>query len=87
MLGLYCLQAGREFFLPVQGSGLSTSESCIHHLQAVHSWTPDFLDRIFSSGNVDDGTGEITQQLRALFALSKILSSIPSNHTVVHNRL
>lgn len=52
ILGLYCLQAGRVFFLPVQGSGLSTSESCLHHLQAVHSWACHFLGFIFSSVNV-----------------------------------
>jgi hypothetical protein len=31
--------------------------------------------------------GEIAQQLRALTALPKVLSSIPSNHTVAHNHL
>jgi hypothetical protein len=34
-----------------------------------------------------DGAGEIAQQLRALTALPEVLSSIPSNHMVVHNHL
>jgi hypothetical protein len=29
--------------------------------------------------------GEMAQQLRALTALLKVLSSIPSNHKVAHN--
>ena len=29
--------------------------------------------------------GEMAQQVRALTALPKVLSSIPSNHTVAHN--
>jgi len=32
-------------------------------------------------------TGEMTQGLRALTALSEVLSSIPSNHMVAHNHL
>jgi hypothetical protein len=31
--------------------------------------------------------GEMAQQLRALTALPKVLSSIPSNHMVAHNHL
>jgi hypothetical protein len=31
------------------------------------------------------GAGEMAQQLRAPTALSKVLSSNPSNHMVVHN--
>jgi hypothetical protein len=31
--------------------------------------------------------GEMAQQLRALTALAKVLSSIPSNHMVAHNHL
>jgi hypothetical protein len=31
--------------------------------------------------------GEMTQQLRTLTALPKVLSSIPSNHMVAHNHL
>jgi hypothetical protein len=34
---------------------------------------------------VSIGTGEMAQQLRALTALPKVLSSIPSNHMVAHN--
>jgi hypothetical protein len=34
-----------------------------------------------------DGAGEMAQQLRALTALPEVLSSIPSNHMVVHNHL
>ena len=33
------------------------------------------------------GTGEMAQQLRALTALPKVLSSNPSNHMVAHNHL
>ncbi|CAO2608824.1 hypothetical protein LEMLEM_LOCUS13962, partial [Lemmus lemmus] len=31
------------------------------------------------------GAGEMAQRLRALPALPKVLSSIPSNHMVAHN--
>jgi hypothetical protein len=31
------------------------------------------------------GAGEMAQQLRALTALPKVLSSNPSNHMVAHN--
>ena len=33
------------------------------------------------------GSGEVAQQLRALTAFSEVLSSIPSNHMVVHNHM
>ena len=33
------------------------------------------------------GAGEMAQWLRALPALPKVLSSIPSNHMVAHNHL
>jgi hypothetical protein len=33
------------------------------------------------------GAGEMAQQLRALTALLKVLSSNPSNHVVAHNHL
>jgi hypothetical protein len=33
------------------------------------------------------GAGEMAQQLRALTALSEVLSSIPSNHTLAHKHL
>jgi len=33
------------------------------------------------------GAGEMAQRLRALTALPKVLSSIPSNHMVAHNHL
>jgi hypothetical protein len=33
------------------------------------------------------GTGEMAQWLRALTAFPEVLSSIPSNHKVVHNHL
>jgi hypothetical protein len=32
-----------------------------------------------------NGAGEMTQQVRALTALRKVLSSNPSNHMVTHN--
>jgi hypothetical protein len=35
----------------------------------------------------EEGTGEMAQRLRALAVLSKVLSSIPSNHMVAHNQL
>jgi hypothetical protein len=34
-----------------------------------------------------EGAGEMAHQVRALTALLKILSSIPSNHMVAHNHL
>jgi hypothetical protein len=34
-----------------------------------------------------EGAGEMTQWLRALTALPKVLSSIPGNHMVAHNHL
>ena len=37
--------------------------------------------------NTDDWAGEMAQKLRALPALPKVLSSIPSNHMVAHNHL
>jgi hypothetical protein len=37
--------------------------------------------------NINLGTGEMAQQLRALTALPEVLSSIPSNHMVAHNHL
>jgi hypothetical protein len=33
------------------------------------------------------GAEKMAQQLRALAALPKVLSSIPSNHVVAHNHL
>jgi hypothetical protein len=33
------------------------------------------------------GAGEMAQRVRALTALSEVLSSIPSNHMVAHNHL
>ena len=33
------------------------------------------------------GAGEMAQRLRALPALQKVLSTIPSNHMVAHNHL
>jgi hypothetical protein len=33
------------------------------------------------------GAGEIAQWLKALDALPKVISSIPSNHIVAHNHL
>jgi hypothetical protein len=37
------------------------------------------------SRNKAGGSGEMAQQLKALTALLKVLSSNPSNHIVVHN--
>jgi hypothetical protein len=36
---------------------------------------------------VEAAVGEMAQQLRALTALLKVLSSNPSNHMVAHNHL
>jgi len=35
----------------------------------------------------EERAGEMAQWLRALTALPEVLSSIPSNHMVAHNRL
>jgi hypothetical protein len=35
--------------------------------------------------NTNLGAGEVAQQVRALTALPKVLSSNPSNHMVAHN--
>jgi hypothetical protein len=35
--------------------------------------------------NISEGAGEMSQRLRALTALLKVLSSIPSNHMVAYN--
>ena len=37
--------------------------------------------------NIDDGAGEMSQWLKALTALPKVLGSIPSNHMVAHNHV
>jgi uncharacterized coiled-coil protein SlyX len=37
--------------------------------------------------NIDMGTGETAQRLRALIALPEVLSSNSSNHMVAHNHL
>jgi hypothetical protein len=37
--------------------------------------------------NIFERDGEMNQQLRALTALPKVLSSIPSNYMVAHNHL
>jgi hypothetical protein len=34
---------------------------------------------------LERGAGEMAQQVRALTALPKVLSSTPSNHMVAHN--
>jgi hypothetical protein len=39
------------------------------------------------SRSLYSGAGEMALQLRALTALPKVLSSIPSNHMVAHNHL
>jgi hypothetical protein len=38
-------------------------------------------------GNKFRGAGEMAQWLRTLTVLPEVLSSIPSNHMVVHNQL
>jgi hypothetical protein len=43
-----------------------------------------FLDKC---KNLNSGTGQMAQWLRALTALPEVLSSIPSNHIVAHNHL
>jgi hypothetical protein len=37
--------------------------------------------------SLDQGAGEMAQQLRALAVLPEVLGSIPSNHMVTHNHL
>jgi hypothetical protein len=44
------------------------------------TWHREYLKRIIYSG-------EMAQWLRAPTALPEVLSSIPSNHMVVHNHL
>jgi hypothetical protein len=44
------------------------------------------LDGYTMSASIPEGgAGEMAQGLRALIALPKVLSSIPSNHMVAHN--
>ena len=49
-----------------------------HYLRTVSSW--DVEEFVL-------GAGEMAQRLRALTALSKVLSSIPSNYIVAHSHL
>ena len=45
------------------------------------------VPRIRSLRNGSTRAGERAQQVRALTALLKVLSSIPSNHMVAHNHV
>ena len=45
------------------------------------------MSETFSIYHKCSGAGEMAQQLRALTALLKVLSSNPSNHMVAHNHL
>jgi hypothetical protein len=62
------------------------SRNCKLRLQmADHVPHPEFL-LLWGSLQIEvDGAGEMAQRLRALTALSKVLSSNPSNHMVAHN--
>jgi len=42
--------------------------------------------KTLKKGN-EESAGEMAQQLREFIALPEVLSSIPSNHMVVHNHL
>jgi hypothetical protein len=42
---------------------------------------------VFGIKNKQIGAGEVAQRLREMTALPEDLSSIPSNHMVVHNHL
>jgi hypothetical protein len=46
--------------------------------------TPLEID-LFTTSKILSGAGEMAQQLRALTALPKVLSSNPSNHMVAYN--
>jgi hypothetical protein len=46
-----------------------------------------WLSGIFNGNKPFLGAGEMDQQLRALIALLKVLSSNPSNNMVAHNQL
>ena len=46
-----------------------------------------YLTGLFSIKTLILRAGEMAQRLRALPALPKVLSSIPSNHMVAHNHL
>ncbi|KAM7321375.1 hypothetical protein ACRRTK_019467 [Alexandromys fortis] len=53
-------------------------------------WVPSTSEQaeLRCSEKVDDfRAGEMAQRLRALPALPKVLSSIPSNHMVAHNHV
>jgi hypothetical protein len=54
----------------------------------VHVLLSPLIAEYFIVRNIPNlGAGEMAQQLRALTALPKVLSSNPSNHMVAHNHL
>jgi hypothetical protein len=76
---------------------ITTPEDPIHDYsvsaEAKTSWRRHWASQLpnlafpnpYETGNV--GAGQMAQWLRALTALPEVLSSIPSNHMVVHNHL
>ncbi|CAO2597105.1 hypothetical protein LEMLEM_LOCUS8868 [Lemmus lemmus] len=70
---------------------LQTVVSCHVELNPSSGRTsPELLDTepsLCFFKNSTTGAGEMAQRLRALPALPKVLSSIPSNHMVAHNHL
>jgi hypothetical protein len=53
-------------------------------MQTKHQFTLIYLHKKKSKREID-GAGEMSQQVGALTALPKVLSSNPSNHMVAHN--
>jgi hypothetical protein len=64
------------FYLLVLGSSVSLEMSLLNKISFLNCITKMII-----------GAGEMAQWLRALTALQKVLSSIPSNHMVAHNHL
>jgi hypothetical protein len=61
------------------------STSAPHKPSVVESCNPSIQEG--DAGEFKVGSGEMTQRLRALTALPKVLRSNPSNHMVAHNHL
>ena len=61
--------------------------ACLKNLSSRQNFAIDtaFADILVKSQS--SWAGEMAQQLRALVALSEVLSSIPSNHMVAHTHL
>jgi hypothetical protein len=73
----------------VKSTGCSKGPSSFHPQWWLTIVTPASVTQSASSRPVKnpDTPEEMAQRLRALTALPKVLSSIPSNHMVAHNHL